>query len=136
MQELTYIRPLRMLSPAKFVGGGASDPLTQNSCPTGWGKISQDGVDVTCAGTTGISGTGRWQYVETVEDGEGAVQRVVFKLNPDHWDAPAGNVIEYMHLVRYKDHTAVKAALLDGSLDAVVGSGVLAPADVEEFRTR
>ena len=76
------------------------------------------------------------QYVETVEDGEGAVQRVVFKLNPDHWDAPAGNVIEYMHLVRYKDHTAVKAALLDGSLDAVVGSGVLAPADVEEFRTR
>ena len=64
------------------------------------------------------------------------LQRVVFELNKDHWDAPSGNVIEYLHLVRYADATAVKVALLDGSLDAVVGSGVLAPADVAEFKTR
>jgi len=36
LQELSYIRPLRMLSPNMFVGGASSDPLTQNSCPTGW----------------------------------------------------------------------------------------------------
>ena len=39
LQELTYIRPLRMLSPAMFIGGAASDPLTQNSCPEGWGTV-------------------------------------------------------------------------------------------------
>lgn len=46
LQELTYIRPLRMLSPAKFVGGLSNDPLRQNSCPTGWGNITDYGVTV------------------------------------------------------------------------------------------
>merc|ERR1719265_1667391 len=71
LQELSFIRPMRMLSPAMFVGGLASDPLTQNSCPTGWEKAELDGVTVLCAGTTGISGTGRWEYVSTAEDAAG-----------------------------------------------------------------
>jgi len=55
LQELTYIRPLRMLSPDAFVGGAASDPYTQNSCPTGWGTVSAEGeTDVICAGTTAV----------------------------------------------------------------------------------
>ena len=36
-------------------------------------------------------------------------------------------------MVRYDSHDDVKAALLDGSLDAVVGSGVLAPTDITDF---
>merc|ERR1719271_1460271 len=36
LQELSYIRPLRMLSPTMFAGGINSDPTTQNSCPVGW----------------------------------------------------------------------------------------------------
>ena len=58
LQELSYIRPLRMLSPASFVGGAASDPLTQNSCHAGWGSITGNGVTLTCAGITSPSGTG------------------------------------------------------------------------------
>ena len=50
LQELSFIRPLRMLSPTMFVAGYDSDPLTQNSCPTGWGSWSHDGVEITCAG--------------------------------------------------------------------------------------
>ena len=37
-QELCYIRPLRMLSPAMFQGGLTSHHLTQNSCHAGWGS--------------------------------------------------------------------------------------------------
>jgi ABC-type oligopeptide transport system substrate-binding subunit len=39
-----------------------------------------------------------------------------------------------MKLVRYEDAAAVKAALLDGSLDAVIGAGVLEPRDIAEMR--
>ena len=140
LQELTYIRPLRMLSPNKFVGGSSSDPYTQNSCPTGWGLIETEGMqNVTCSGTTGISGTGRWEYVSTTSqevDGETEVQSVLFKRNPNHWDSSSDtNKVEFMKLVRYADHAAVKAALLDGTLDAVVGDGVLDPEDVVLFRS-
>lgn len=139
LQELTYIRPLRMLSPNMFVGGLASDRYSSNSCPTGWGTITADGMPtVTCAGTTGISGTGRWEYVETVSaevDGETQIQRVIFKRNDDHWDASTDdNVVDFVILERYDTSEDVRQALLDGSLDAVVGDGVLDPSDVMAFR--
>ena len=35
LQELTYIRPLRMLSPTAFAG---TDPVTENSCPV-WAAV-------------------------------------------------------------------------------------------------
>lgn len=73
LQELTYIRPARMLSPAAFVGGATSDPYTQNSCPTDYtadGPITLDGfADVNCAGVTSLSGTGRWKYLSKGERG-------------------------------------------------------------------
>ena len=50
LQELSFIRPLRMLSPAMFVAGLDSDPIAQNSCPTAWGTVAADGVNITCAG--------------------------------------------------------------------------------------
>ena len=37
LQELSYIRPLRMMSPAVFANGISSDPLTHNSCRASFG---------------------------------------------------------------------------------------------------
>ena len=142
LQELSFIRPLRFMSPAMFVGGLGSDPLTQNSCPTGWGVIEGEGVTVTCAGTVGggasgggpVSGTGRWRYAGTDRDAEGAIESVTFALNGDRWDAPSGDRVEELVVVAYPDDEAVKAALLSGELDAVLGAGVLADSDVAELR--
>ena len=142
LQELTYIRPMRMLSGEKFACGPTSDAYTCNSCPGGWGNITSTatpaGKTIECKGTTGIAGTGRWIYSSTeseVVNGEDVVKSVTFKRNPTHWDASsAQGVVEQIKLVAYADHAAVKAALLDGSLDAVVGAGVLEPADIAAFR--
>ena len=137
LQELSFIRPLRMMSPNFFVGGLSSDPLAQNSCHTGWGNITSSGVTVNCAGMVGggvsnggnISGTGRWVYVNTEKVGDD-IKKVHFKINENHWDAPSGSYIKNLTVVHYPSHTAVKDALLDGTLDAVMGSGVLTEADV------
>ena len=143
LQELSFIRPLRMQSPNMFVGGLESDPLTQNSCPAGWGNITDFGVTVECAGIVGggvseggsVAGTGRWKYAGTETDDAGAIQAVRFAANPDHWDAASGpHAVEELVVVAYPDHDAVKAALLDGELDAVLGAGVLTEADVAELK--
>ena len=66
-QELACIHSLRMLSPESFIGGANSAPVTQTSCPTGWTEWLND---VTCADITEISGTGRWNYVDSVSHTE------------------------------------------------------------------
>ena len=159
LQELTFIRPLRMQSPAMFVGGATSDWKTQNSCP---GDGTADSViavgdyadeEITCAGIDGgvancaktdgnwncvpnglnVSGTGRWIYHRTESNSDG-IQSVHFKINMNHWDAPSGNYVEELVVVQYDTEAEIKAALLDGSLDAVMGSGVLTGADVADLR--
>lgn len=55
VQELSFIRPLRMASPNMFVGGLTSNPLTQNSCAKGWGNVTDSGVTVQCAGMVGMT---------------------------------------------------------------------------------
>ena len=131
LQELSYIRPLRMLSPTAFVGGAASDPVKQNSCPAGW---DADLSTITCAGTTAIAGTGPWKFesrTASADSTDDDVQDdlVVFAANADYWGTTGD--IEKLHVVKYADSAAVKAALEAGTLDAVVGAGVLAPADEE-----
>jgi len=137
LQELAFIRPTRMMSPAKFADGATTDPTTRNSCPVG-----NDCDDVVCAGITGIAGTGPWKFtskVDTVPEelirGSPANDEVTFTRNTEHWDytAAAWNV-ETLKIKRYADGAAVKAALLDGSLDAVIGAGVLSAADIVDFR--
>eukprot|EP01052_Picozoa_sp_SAG31_P043182 SAG31_NODE_7111_length_1785_cov_3.253855_1_plen_352_part_10 len=130
LQELTYIRPLRMLSPASFVGGAESDPLTQNSCHVGWGSAEYEGITVNCAGITSPSGTGPWQYTSTEFEDDGTTTRHVdFAKNDNYWGgAPT---VDSIRVKRFETAADVKAALLAGSLDLVVGSGVLAPADLE-----
>jgi len=144
LQELSFIRPLRMMSPNMFVGGLESDPLTQNSCPVGWGNVTDSGITVICAGIIGggvneggtVSGTGRWKYVEVETDDDGLVKEVHFTINDNHWDAPSGNHVTQMVVVSYPSHASVKAALLDGSLDAVLGAGVLTEVDVVELKNQ
>ena len=40
LQELTYIRPSRMMSPNSFQNGLATSPITHNSCPAKWGNVT------------------------------------------------------------------------------------------------
>ena len=136
LQELTYIRPLRMLSPASFVN--ASDVLGANSCHVGWGVITHDDhPNVTCAGILNISGTGPFQYayrtsVPCGEEGDTCDDEVVFKRNANYWDgAPE---IETLVIKRYETADAVKQALLSGELDIIWGSGVLPDEDIVEIR--
>ena len=46
LQELSFIRPLRFMSPNAFAEGADSDPYTANSCERGWGTLESDMVSV------------------------------------------------------------------------------------------
>mmetsp|Transcript_18424 Transcript_18424/g.25979 ORF Transcript_18424/g.25979 Transcript_18424/m.25979 type:complete len:649 (+) Transcript_18424:69-2015(+) len=132
LQELSFIRPLRMLSPMKFAGD--ADPFTSNSCHVGWGTIddADGGPSVVCAGTTGIAGTGPFVFEtrspKEATDGSTFDEQVIFKHNAKYWDgAPS---IETLTIQHYETSGQVKNALLDGSLDVVWGSGVLTAEDL------
>ncbi len=142
LQELSFIRPLRMMSPNMFVGGPASDPLTQNSCHIGWGNITESDVTVQCSGMVGggvsnggdVSGTGRWKYVKTVQDSSGGISEIHFTINSDHWDVSSSDESVHEIILKYYPTTdTVRDALTDGSLDAVIGGGVLSEADIALF---
>ena len=63
-------------------------------------------------------------------------REVLFERNSDHWEGVPANSVKFMRLVRHADAQEVKYALLNNTLDVVIGDGVLHPADVEEFRTQ
>ena len=133
LQELSFIRPLRMLSPAAFPND--ADPLTANSCHVGWGDITSDGVTVKCAGTTAISGTGPFMFSDRTSvalDADTTVDsQVVFNAHSSYWGKVPS--IDTLIVKRYENSDAVKAALLNGSLDLVWGSGVLPTQDLVEL---
>jgi nickel transport system substrate-binding protein len=128
LQELSYIRPLRMLSPAMFQSGLTTDPKTQNSCHVGWGAITGNGETITCAGIKGVAGTGPFKYIDTKTNGD-----VQFDRHAAHWRTMPQ--VETIMVKKYADHAAVMAALVGGSLDAVMGAGVLLPADLKKVQT-
>jgi ABC-type transport system substrate-binding protein len=128
LQELSYIRPLRMLSGAMFANGLTTDPKTHNSCHKGWGTITGNGETITCAGIKGVAGTGPLKYIDTKSNGDAQFDR-----HAAHWRAMPQ--VETIIVKKYKDHLAVMAALLGGTLDAVVGAGVLQPADLKTLQT-
>eukprot|EP00635_Sarcinochrysidales_sp_CCMP3193_P011410 CAMPEP_0118897868 /NCGR_PEP_ID=MMETSP1166-20130328/5092_1 /TAXON_ID=1104430 /ORGANISM="Chrysoreinhardia sp, Strain CCMP3193" /LENGTH=648 /DNA_ID=CAMNT_0006836947 /DNA_START=52 /DNA_END=1998 /DNA_ORIENTATION=+ len=144
LQELTYIRPMRILSPLGFADGLATSPLSANSCPAAWGTVassssSSSGDDssslevVNCTGARSTAGTGPFRFVSRDTDPiTGYDESVVFARNDDYWGAAPD--VEAVVVKRYESHAAVKAALLDGDLDMVLGAGVLDPKDVEELR--
>ena len=145
LQELTFIRPLRMQSPNRFASGATTNEISENSCVSG--NVFGDDDDyadkvVTCAGIKGggvsnggnVSGTGRWIYTKTVKTGD-SIDQVHFARNENHWDPPTGNTfVKELIVVHYATHEAVKAALLDGTLDAVMGSGPLKVTDIADLK--
>ena len=135
LQELTYIRPLVMLSPLGFVNGLDTSPETDNSCRVSWGTIvsSDNSSTITCAGTVAISGTGPFKFVSRkINATTGFDDEVIFARNDDYWGGTPD--IEQVTVVRYTDPAVVKEDLLNGDLDMVLGSGVLEPSDVEDIR--
>jgi ABC-type transport system substrate-binding protein len=130
LQELTFIRPLRMLSPASFMSSASDSWQSSNSCPTGWGSITSGTVTINCAGIKNPVGTGPFQYVTRTKQGDNDAQ-VVFHRHDEYWKGPPN--IEVLIIKRFETANAVAQALLDGSLDMVAGDGVLAPADLAEF---
>ena len=125
LQELSYIRPLRMLSPLAFANGAATDPFTHNSCPAGWGTVDATDTDpaVVCAGTLAVSGTGPFKLgavtKANADTDEEYDERAQFLAHADYWGGAPD--IEELHVVYYEDQDAVLAALQDESLDVVVG---------------
>merc|ERR1719316_1060449 len=87
LQELTFIRPARMLAPAAFKSSAADSWMTHNSCPTGWGTITSDSVTITCVGTTEPIGTGPFKFVSRTAHADDADidAEVVFHRHEDYW---------------------------------------------------
>ena len=145
LQELSFIRPLRMLSPLAFVNGIHTDAYTNNSCPTGWGSAacttddgwvgSDDCMEVICSGTLAVSGTGPFKLIsrtQSVCDDDGLDNyddEVVFQSFDDYWGGDSD--LDYLKIVRYESASDVYDALIAGTLDAVIGAGVLDPSDVQ-----
>ena len=140
LQELTFIRPLRFLSPNAFSKGNSSDPYTANSCERGWGTLEgADGTKVVCTGISNVTGTGPFVYASRKQsvittwdfDEKTVDDEVVFKRNENYWGgAPA---IEELKVVRYDSPEEIKAALLDGTLDIMWGDGILPAGDIMEI---
>jgi len=142
LQELSLIRPLRILSPESFFNGPTTDPITHNSCPEKWGHVNGDGgmasvgvdasVTVNCVGVRSFAGTGPWVYDSTTTRTDGSIQEVVFSRNAAWWGQHGG--VEELRVVNYNTSELIKQALIDGSLDVAVGDKVLTPQQVQEFQ--
>jgi ABC-type transport system substrate-binding protein len=140
LQELSYIRPLRMLSPAAFANGAASSATTANSCHIGWGNVSSGSSNTyaVCAGITAPIGTGPFKFSTrtttnvTSDDAYGVDTEVVFLQNTNYWAGAPD--IETLKIKYYPTASAIKNALVDGSLDMVWGGGVLSPSDVIDIQ--
>merc|ERR1719379_3217074 len=113
----------------------ASDSwMTHNSCPTGWGEISTaDGsVTITCAGITDPIGTGPFKFASRTLDADGNDAEVVFHRNDEYWGGAPD--IEVLIVKKYATAADVAAALTAGTLDAMIGDGVLEPAALRTFQ--
>lgn len=135
LQELTLIRPIRMISPKAFPtvdGGNNTDPLSANSCHLDWGTV--DGTDVSeqvvCTGIESIAGTGPFKY-KSKDTADGVDNKVTFTAHEEYWNgAPS---IQQLEIIRFATSDAVKDALLKEEIDIVWGGGVLSDADIVEI---
>merc|ERR1740121_3436357 len=144
LQELSLIRPIRMLSPESFVDGPNTDKTTQNSCPLKWnndngflGPPPGFTEEVKCTGVRSNHGTGPWKYDRTKyynDDETQGIQEVHFIKNEDWWGSDFRGNIERVVVKHYADSDAIAAALLDNTLDVAVGDKVLRPQQVQEFQ--
>jgi len=107
--------------------------VSENSCPLKWGSPS-GGNNITCVGIKSPIGTGPWKVKETITRTDDSIEALIFDKNSEWWGVHGD--VETIRVKQYATADEVKAALLDGSLDMVVGGGVLTPNQVEEFRTQ
>jgi ABC-type transport system substrate-binding protein len=138
LQELSLIRPLRILAPSCYADGLGTDPINFNSCPTKWDppeNMDGSSSNVRCKSVQCFHGTGPWKFVEKTDNSanDGTVDRIKFAKNDNWWGAHAANGITEIVVNRYESADAVEAALLAGTVDMVVGGGVLTPAQVKEL---
>lgn len=129
LQELSLIRPLRILSPNCYQDGPSSSPVTANSCPTKWDRPGNS--NVRCVSVNCSAGTGPWKFVSRTLRSDDTVEQMVLSKNDDWWGS-RGDITELV-VKSYTTADAVKQALLGGQLDMVVGGGVLTPTQVREF---
>lgn len=147
VQDLTFIRPLRFLSPAAF-----PDTLWPgtNSCNRRWGNVTgPQGSWVMCAGALAPVGTGPFLFESKVTDrrtigpdtvslpaGELAagerVLSVSFASNAGYWrGAPA---VAGVKCIVYDTAAAVAVALRSGALDVAYGVNTIDAADFADIR--
>jgi nickel transport system substrate-binding protein len=148
LQELTFVRPLRFLSPQAFIRNASSPTAaTANSCPANRGTIRANNATATCVGINAPMGTGPMRFAAKVTNmreigpanvsftpllaGE-RVSYIRFERNTQYWgDIPVtSTVITPANL----NSSAVKAALLSGEVDVAYGFSVLSPADFVDLR--
>lgn len=133
LQELTYIRPMRILSPSAFMNGIFTSPETHNSCPSSWGTIQgDDNYTVNCVGILAPVGTGPLSFASRVINADGSDDSVLFERNAHYWGGAPD--VESVTIVGYEGHDQVYSALLNGELDAVLGAGVLNPDDLQAIQ--
>lgn len=135
LQELTYIRPLVIASPASFVEGLESDPDLHNSCsPGGFGQKYESIEDnVNCAGLKNPIGTGPFKFVSRtpLAGAEGIDENVRFEKNAEYWgDQPSFRFVDVKY---YETTDKVYEALIDGSLDMALGVGPLSASQVRDL---
>ena len=96
MQELSLIRPLRILSPEGFKEGPSTSPVTHNSCPTKWSPpVNMDGSEsnVQCVGIKAPIGTGPWKVGAATKRTDDTISEMQCLKNADWWGA-RGNIEE------------------------------------------
>jgi ABC-type transport system substrate-binding protein len=135
LQELTYIRPLTMASPASFANGLETNPELSNSCNPGSSKWTDIEAieDFNCAGLSGSHGTGPFKYVSRESSDDGTTDdSVLFARNDEYWGAKPE--IEFVELKAFPDTESVEAALLSGELDMALGIGPLSAQQVQNLK--
>jgi ABC-type transport system substrate-binding protein len=137
LQELTYSRPFVFASASSFAAGIDSDPETQNSCESGDFGSKWDYLEefVTCLGLSAPIGTGPFKFADREYlpgTNETMDAKVTFARHEDYWGGlPA---IEFLEIIHFEDTDAVEAALFDGQLDMVLGSGPLSAKQVQNIK--
>ena len=151
LRELTFVRPFRMISPAalpQITNGDISCSAWKQGAP----RVTRDGL-YTCRGVAAPIGTGPYTVVaKLLQTGLSAPPRLLpsaafnascyfgnkciynnneyvaevhFKKFGSHRSKPTYDTVI---LRAYASQAAIKAALLDGSLDVAYGLNVLSPA--------
>ena len=137
LQELTYVRPLRIASPSSFPNGTDTDPAIANSCiPGGFGGEKWDHIEsnITCGGLTVPIGTGPFRFVSAEALTEDIDHTITFQSHANYWGAVPD--IDFAILRYYENTDDVFNDLVAGKLDMSLGRGPLTSKQVQDVRDK